>query len=113
MRLHVLARQIWVIRRRLPRRCPDARRTLPRTLMVARRLLAALDAGGLRAQAKCFALRRTQRAANVQAPCLPAESVAPVLHAARRQAVQVQQVGGIASAVRAARVASVQPGRRR
>jgi hypothetical protein len=57
--------------------------------MAALCLLAALDAGRLFAQSKRFVLRRTQRAADVRAPCLPAASIAPVLHAAGRQAIQV------------------------
>ena len=84
MRLHAFARKIRVIRRRLTRGRPDARRAFARAVMAERRLLAALDAGGLCAQPKRFALRRAQRAADVQAPCLPTEAIAPVLHAAGR-----------------------------
>lgn len=50
MRLHVLAGQIRVIRRCRPRCRPDARGAFAREFMAARRLLAALDAGGLCAQ---------------------------------------------------------------
>jgi hypothetical protein len=108
MRSHPFARQIGVIGRCWLCVRPDPRRDPPGMAVPLGGFSIALRPRGLNQPNGSFPLRGREGLAGVRAPCLPPPTIPPVLHAAGRHAVQVQQIGCIATAAGTCSIAAVQ-----
>jgi hypothetical protein len=86
---------------------PDVRGPLSRLVVSPGGFSFAFLAGCQPSGTQSFTLRHGQRPAEIKTPCLPPLTVPPVGEASNWQAVQVQQVGGIATSVAVDGVATV------